>query len=141
MEGRNPLKKTILVLLPAIFAQAAGNVFLSMRMKEMGNTDLLALLPRALESPYLWLGIGLLIISFVLFAAALSWADLTLVLPAISLEVVVNVVFAKCFLGELVSLTRWAGVAFIFFGVILVVRSERKKGPRPQNALGGDGRI
>ncbi len=108
-------------------------------MKEMGNTDLLALLPRALESPYLWLGIGLLIISFVLFAAALSWADLTLVLPAISLEVIVNVVFAKCFLGELVSATRWAGVAFIFFGVILVVRSERKKSPHPQNAL--DGRI
>ncbi len=141
MEGGNPLKKTILVLIPAIFAQAAGNVFLSMRMKEVGDSDLLALLPRALESPSLWLGIVLLMVSFVLFAASLSWADLTFVLPAISLEVVVNVVFAEYFLGELVSPTRWAGVALIFFGVILVVRSERQKKRRQQNALEGEGRI
>ncbi len=141
MEGGNPLKKTILVLIPAIFAQAAGNVFLSMRMKEVGDSDLLALLPRALESPSLWLGIVLLMVSFVLFAASLSWADLTFVLPAISLEVVVNVVFAEYFLGELVSPTRWAGVALIFFGVILVVRSERQKNRRRQNALEGEGRI
>ncbi len=110
-------------------------------MKEVGNSDLLALLPRALESPSLWLGIALLIISFVLFAASLSWADLTVVLPAISLEVVVNVLFAQYFLGELVSPTRWAGVALIFFGVILVVRSERQKDRRPQNALGRNGGI
>lgn len=125
--GGNSLKKTITVLIPAILAQAVGNVFLSMRMKEIGDTHLLALLPRAIESPTLWLGTALLIVSFVLFAAALSWADLSFVVPAVSAEVVVNVVFANYFLDEIVSLTRWMGVLLISVGVILVLRSEREK--------------
>lgn len=114
-------------MIPAILAQAVGNVFLSMRMKEIGDTHLLALLPRAIESPTLWLGTALLIVSFVLFAAALSWADLSFVVPAVSAEVVVNVVFANYFLDEIVSLTRWMGVLLISVGVILVLRSEREK--------------
>ncbi len=134
--GGNSLKKTIAVLIPAIFAQALGNVFLSMRMKEIGDSSLLALLPRAIESPTLWIGTALLIVSFVLFAAALSWADLSFVVPAVSMEVVVNVVFAKYFLSEVVSLTRWTGVLFISIGVVLVMRSERQKAQRErQNIL------
>jgi len=121
------LKKTILVLIPAIFAQAAGNVFLSMRMKEIGSSSLLPLMPRAVESSTLWFGTALLIVSFVLFASALSWADLSFVVPAVSAEVVVNVVFANYFLHEVVSLTRWTGVLSLSVGVILVLRSERKK--------------
>jgi len=121
------VKKTLAVLIPAVFAQAVGNVFLSMRMKEVGNSHWLDLFPRAIESPTLWLGTVLLIVSFILFASALSWADLSFVIPAVSMEVAVNVVLANYFLHEVVSLTRWAGVLFISLGVILVVRSERYK--------------
>jgi len=121
------VKKTLAVLIPAVFAQAVGNVFLSMRMKEVGNSNWLDLFPRAIESPTLWLGTVLLIVSFILFASALSWADLSFVIPAVSMEVAVNVVLANYFLHEVVSLTRWAGVLFISLGVILVVRSERYK--------------
>ncbi len=121
------LRKTILVLIPAIFAQAAGNVFLSMRMKEIGSNNWLVLYPQAVESPTLWFGTALLIVSFILFASALSWADLSFVVPAVSAEVVVNVVFANHFLHEVVSLTRWTGVLLISIGVILILRSERQK--------------
>jgi len=121
------LKKTILVLIPAIFAQAAGNVFLSTKMREIGNSGWLPLVSRALESPTVWFGTALLIISFVLFASALSWADLSFVVPAISAEVALNVVFANYFLHEVVSLTRWAGVLFISIGVVLVLQSGRQK--------------
>lgn len=121
------LRKTILVLIPAIFAQAAGNVFLSMRMKEVWSSSWLPLIPRAIESPALWFGTALLIVSFVLFATALSWADLSFVVPAISAEVVLNVVFANYFLHEAVSLSRWTGVLLISIGVVLVLRSERQK--------------
>ena len=128
------MKKTILVLIPAIFAQAAGNVFVSMRMKEIGNSSWLPLVPRAVESPTLWLGTALLIVSFVLFASALSWADLSFVVPAVSAEVVLNVVFANYFLNEVVSLMRWTGVLFISIGVVLILRSEREKGRREREA-------
>jgi len=121
------VKKTLAVLIPAVFAQAVGNVFLSMRMKEVGNSNWLDLFPRAIESPTLWLGTVLLIVSFILFASALSWADLSFVIPAVSMEVAVNVILANYFLHEVVSLTRWTGVLFISLGVILVVRSERYK--------------
>ncbi len=121
------LKKTILVLILTIFAQATGNVFLSMRMKEVGSSDWSIFLVRAVESPGFWFGTALLIVSFIFFATALSWADLSFVVPAVSAEVIVNVVFAKYFLNEVVSLTRWTGVLLISIGVILVLRSERQK--------------
>ena len=121
------MKKTLAVLIPAVFAQAVGNVFLSMRMKEVGSSIWFDLLPRAIESPTLWIGTVLLIVSFILFASSLSWADLSFVIPAVSMEVAVNVILANYFLHEVISLTRWAGVLFISLGVILVMRSERYK--------------
>ena len=129
------MKKTITVLIPAVLAQAAGNVFLSMRMKEVGGSHWFDLLPRAIESPTLWLGTALLIVSFLLFAAALSWADLSFVIPTVSIEVVVNVVLANCFLHEVISLTRWTGVFFISIGVLLVMRSESQKADRKADDL------
>ncbi len=58
-----------------------------------------------------------------LIAGALSKADLSFVLPAISSEVVINVAFANYFLHEAVSSTRWMGAVLISIGVILVLRS------------------
>ena len=123
----DPVKKTLLVLIPAIFAQAAGNVLVSAKMKEIGSSSWVSLLPRVLESPTLWFGIALLIVSFILFASSLSWADLSFVVPAVSAEVVLNVALASYFLHEVVSLTRWTGVLLISIGVILVLRSEKQK--------------
>ena len=121
------MKKTLLVLIPAIFAQAAGNVLVSAKMKEIGSSNWFSLLPRVLESPTLWFGIALLIVSFILFASSLSWADLSFVVPAVSTEVVLNVALASYFLHEVVSLTRWTGVLLISTGVILVLLSEKQK--------------
>lgn len=133
------MRKTIFVLIPVIFAQATGNVFLSMTMKEIGGSNWLFLLSRAVEIPTFWAGTALLIVSFVLFVSALSWADLSFVVPAVSIEVVVNVVFASYFLNEVISLTRWMGVLFISVGVILVLRSERQKAQREKEEILGSG--
>ena len=129
------MKKTLAMLIPAVLAQAVGNVFLSMRMKEIGNGSWFNLLPRAVESPTVWLGTVLLMVSFILFASSLSWADLSFVIPAVSMEVAVNVVLANYFLHEVISLTRWAGVLFISLGVIMVMRSESQKAIRKKDNL------
>jgi len=81
---------------------------------------------QAAGSPSIWLGIVLSTLFFILFMTALSWADLSLVLPGISAEVIVNVAFANYFLKEPVSSARWAGALFVAIGVILVLRSGRK---------------
>ena len=106
-----------------------------MRMKEIGNSSWFSLLPRAVESPTVWLGTVLLMVSFILFASSLSWADLSFVIPAVSMEVAVNVVLANYFLHEVISLTRWAGVLFISAGVIMVMRSESQKAIRKKDNL------
>jgi len=129
------VKKTLAILIPAVLAQALGNVFLSMRMKEIGNSSWFNLLHRAVESPTVWLGTVLLMVSFILFASSLSWADLSFVIPAVSMEVAVNVVLANYFLHEVISLTRWAGVLFISLGVIMVMRSESQKAIRKKDNL------
>ncbi len=128
-------RKTVAVLSLAIFAQATGNVFLSMEMKEIGSSSWSVFLARAVESPALWFGTALLIVSFVFFVTALSWADLSFVVPAVSAEVAVNVVFARCFLNEVVSLTRWTGVLLISVGVVLVMRSEHRKANRESGGI------
>ncbi len=133
------MKKTVVALILTIFAQATGNIFLSMKMKEIGSSDWSIFLARAVESPTLWFGTVLLIVSFICFAAALSWADLSFVVPAVSAEVVVNVFCANYFLEEVVSLTRWTGVLLISVGVILVLRSERKKTQRESEEIPAKG--
>ncbi len=129
------LRKTLLVLIPAVLSQAAANVVLSMAMKEIGEQAWWPTAVRAVEMPHLWMGFALLAVSFAFFAAALSWADLTLVLPAISVEVVVNVLCAEFFLHEAITPARWIGVLLISTGVILVLRSERRKNAREKESI------
>ncbi len=124
--------KTYIILAAAIFSQAMGNVFLSKGMKQVALADriadghLLTTLLQVIQSPMIWIGTALMTICFVLFLTALSKADLSFVLPVISIEVIVNVAFAFYFLKEPVSATRWIGTLLISAGVILVFKSERK---------------
>lgn len=126
-------RMTIIALLAlAIISQAIGNILLSQGMKFIAGESQLtwnnwvSIYSQALQSPPILLGVGFFVIFFVLFAVALSRADLSFVLPAISSEVVINVAFADYFLNENVSSTRWVGALLIAIGVGLVVRSSPK---------------
>ena len=81
------------------------------------------LISQGLTSPGIWLGIGLLGVFFVLYAAVLSWADLSFVLPATAFGYVLNVACGYYFLHEAVTLARWAGSLCICLGVVCVSRS------------------
>jgi len=93
----------------------------------IGEAGLLAPFAHAIGSPTVWLGTALLLVAFLLFTAALSWAELSFVLPTVSIEVILNVAFADYFLNEPVSAVRWIGTIFVSIGVILVIRSGRRK--------------
>src|SRR5437867_11631869 len=86
--------RIIALLAVAIFSQAVGNVLLSQGMKLIAGESQLtwnnwvSIFLQAVQSPSILLGVGFYVIFFVLFAAALSRADLSFVLPAISSEVV-----------------------------------------------------
>jgi drug/metabolite transporter (DMT)-like permease len=59
---------------------------------------------------------------FYSYLTALSWADLTFVLPATAFGYVVTAFLSRVFLHEAVSSWRWAGVLLITCGVGLVAR-------------------
>ena len=63
------------------------------------------------------MGIALLIGFFASYLTALSWADLTFVLPATALGNVIVALFARFWLHEAISLQRWAGIVLITVGV------------------------
>ena len=132
--------KTASVLIIAIVSQAMGNVYLAKAMKTItlasagAGEDLIATAARAATSPMLWLGTLLLVVFFVLYSAALSWADLSFVLPATAFGYVLNVAAGHYFLNESVSPTRWAGSVIITLGVFLVSRSGIRTG-EPQGAM------
>ena len=108
-----------LVLAGVTVFAAAGDSMLSHGMKQTGNISLhnLPSVFFALRNPWVALGIVLLLAFFAAYMNALSWADLTYVLPATSLGYVLLALVAKFALHEQISLSRWLGIALISGGV------------------------
>jgi drug/metabolite transporter (DMT)-like permease len=71
----------------------------------------------AVLNPWVAVGILLLLAFFATYMTALSWADLTYVLPATSLGYVLLALVARFALHEHVSPLRWLGIALITGGV------------------------
>src|SRR5205807_9387892 len=78
----------------------------------------------AVLNPWVAVGILLLLAFFASYTTALSWADLTYVLPATSLGYVLLALIAKFALHEHVSPLRWLGIALISGGVGFVAGGE-----------------
>lgn len=71
----------------------------------------------AVFTPWVGAGILLLIGFFASYLTALSWADLTFVLPATAFGNVIVALLSKFWLHEQISNARWAGIALITLGV------------------------
>ena len=108
-----------LVLAGVTVFAAAGDSMLSHGMKQAGNISLhhLQSVILAVLNPWVAVGIVLLLAFFASYMNALSWADLTYVLPATSLGYVLLALVAKFALHEQVSPLRWLGIALISGGV------------------------
>jgi drug/metabolite transporter (DMT)-like permease len=76
----------------------------------------------AVFTPWIAAGIALLIGFFASYLTALSWADLTFVLPATAFGNVIVALLARFWLQEPISLERWAGIALITLGVSFVAQ-------------------
>ncbi len=108
-----------LVLCAVMVLGACGDVALSRGMKEVGNISLTNWphLFSALASPWVIGGILLLIGFMASYLTALSWADLTYVLPATAIGYILMALMAKFLLHENVTPKRWIGILLISAGV------------------------
>jgi drug/metabolite transporter (DMT)-like permease len=87
----------------------------------------------AVFTPWIACGIMLLIGFFASYLTALSWADLTFVLPATAFGNVIVALLSRFWLHEPISLERWAGIILITLGVGFVAQgpslTERPEKP------------
>jgi drug/metabolite transporter (DMT)-like permease len=134
-----------LVLAGVTVFAAAGDTMLSHGMKQTGSISIHHLqgLVLAVLNPWVAVGILLLLAFFASYMSALSWADLTYVLPATSLGYVLLALIARFALHEQVSLLRWLGIALIAGGVGFVAggpaltATDSKSEDLSDSALGG----
>ena len=74
----------------------------------------------ALTNPYVIAGTVGNALFYFLFLAVLSWAPVSVALPLTALEYVIAAVLGILFLKEAVPALRWAGIALIVAGVLLI---------------------
>jgi len=108
-----------LVLAGITVFSTVGDSLLARGMKDVGSISLhnLSGLLLAVLNPWVAAGILLLLAFFACYMSALSWADLTYVLPATSLAYVLVALIGHFRLQEEISPTRWLGIALIAAGV------------------------
>lgn len=127
-----------LVLAGVAVFSSAGDSLLARGMKDLGGVSLhqLSSLILAILDPWVASGILLLLAFFASYMSALSWADLTYVLPASSLGYVLVALVARFGFHEAISPARWLGIALITAGVGFVavgpsLTPARKHGKLP----------
>jgi uncharacterized membrane protein len=121
--------KTAVALAVAIVANSLGNLCLSKGMKQYGNGEplsgawLIETGYHVVSNGWLILGVLLLLVFLAAYLTALSWADLSFVLPATAPAYLLTSAMSKFFLHETVSPVRWVGTLLIVTGTSLVART------------------
>ena len=108
-----------LILLCVMLTAAIGDTMLAHGMSQVGPVSFqhLGVLLTAMRNPWVIVGIFCLLGFFVSYLAALSWADLTFVLPSTAFGYVVVALLAHFWQHEHISVARWIGIALIVCGV------------------------
>jgi drug/metabolite transporter (DMT)-like permease len=130
------------VLIAIMLTASVGDSLLSRGMSQVGAVDShhLGLLWHALFNPFVDAGIVLLIGFFACYTTALSFADLTFVMPATAFGYVVIALLGRYWLHEQLSISRWLGIALIVSAVGFVAggpsRTESAELPQIDSGAG-----
>lgn len=128
--------KTLMIMLLAVTAGTVGDILLAKGMKQLGDLstmNLRGIIEVALRAMTDWkivLGTAMLAMFFFLWLAVLSWEDLSVALPMQALNYVLVAILAKYLLHEEVSPLRWAGIALVCVGVMLITKSSTADKPQ-----------
>ena len=117
-----------LILLAVMLTASIGDSLLAHGMAQVGPVSLthLGLLLHALANPWVILGILCLLGFFASYLTALSWADLTFVLPSTAFGYVLVALISRFWLHEHISPYRWLGILLIVCGVGFVANGPAR---------------
>jgi drug/metabolite transporter (DMT)-like permease len=119
--------KVLLLLVFFICCSTGGEIAMTHGMKQVGEPEgfrpraLLRFIGKAVGNGWVWFAMPLLAASFYSLLVLLSWAPLSVVIPASAFNYVVGTFGAKYLLNEQVSPKRWMGVVMVCVGVALVL--------------------
>src|SRR5208283_781237 len=125
-----------LILLAVMLTASVGDTLLSHGMTQVGPVTLahLGLLLHAIRNPWVITGILCLLGFFASYLTALSWADLTFVLPSTAFGYIVVAFLARFWLHEPITPYRWIGILLIVCGVGFVANGPSLTLHEPQHA-------
>jgi drug/metabolite transporter (DMT)-like permease len=109
-----------------VFSGTGGELCVSRAMKSVGEVKdfrpraIVGVILRALRVGWMWAGVGMMALAFFSLLGALSFLNVSFVVPVTALSYVAGALGAVFFLRERVSSRRWAGVFLVSLGVTLV---------------------
>jgi drug/metabolite transporter (DMT)-like permease len=120
-----------LLLFLVVASGTGGEICVTRTMKRVGEvTDfrplaVIRVVLQAMTVPWMWMGISMMGLAFFALLAVLSIENVSFVVPVTALNYAAGALGGKCFLGERVTLRRWAGVLLVCVGVTLVWLGKR----------------
>jgi drug/metabolite transporter (DMT)-like permease len=123
------LFRTISVLLVGLCLESVGNVMLRRGMKEVGEVvsfsipALFGVFLKGITNLSVITGVTLDALFFGCLLIALSWMEVSVVLPLTAVGYVTTAITAKIILHEDITALRWAGTVLIVMGCIMVGKS------------------
>jgi drug/metabolite transporter (DMT)-like permease len=110
-----------------IVAGTGGELCVSRAMKESGEVHdfrpraLVQVALSVLRIKWIWIGVGLMTLSFFALLGLLSVENVSFVVPVTALSYVAGGLGGMLFLRERLSASRWIGILLVCLGVTLVV--------------------
>ena len=119
---------TWLMVLVMVGLNSTGDMTTARAMRQVGDfselrrrSGIFGVMIRVLTEPWFYLSLLAMTLSFFVMLAALSFIDLSVVIPAsASLTFLLNLLGAKFFLKEHVSRRRWLSGILVLGGIILL---------------------
>lgn len=127
--------KQYLILLAVMLTASFGDTLLKRGMSQVGTVDMhhLGLLFHAIFNLNIVIGIILLIGFFASYMVALSWADLTFVMPATAFGNVMIALLSRFWLHENLSVSRWIGILLLTCAVGFVANGPSRTEHSPES--------
>ena len=123
--------KFLIILLIGLTFESIGVVMLKKGMEKIGDvkkisvSEVARIVKAGATNGSILLGVFFEALFFAILLILMSRSDISLLWPLTGLSFVFATIAAIIFLGEKVSPMRWAGVALIVLGAILIGYSEK----------------
>ncbi len=117
------------LVLICVLAGAAGQILWKEGMSNLGRINGIGDLLQVktvwdiFTNKYIILGIFLYAMSVFLWLGAMSTLDVSFMYPLLSLGYIVTAILALVFIGENITLLRWAGIVVIIAGCFMITKS------------------